>query len=133
MREIFAAAAGLAAASIVPAAALSVIWPLDGDLSARSVAGTFLVLYLYSASAVVVLGLPAFFLLRPFRPGNWWSVTAVGVLLGILAAIVMRLPSHPNLPDFLTMGPLGGASALVFWLIWKRGIGPKNDHDGAKS
>jgi hypothetical protein len=36
----------------------------------------------FSIVYVLVLGFPAFFLLRPYRPGHWWSVAAVGFFIG---------------------------------------------------
>jgi hypothetical protein len=79
MREAVFAIIGLVVASIIPAAFLAGTSPLDGNVDWHSFAGTFGVLYPYSISAVVALGVPAFALLRPFRPGNWWSVAAVGL------------------------------------------------------
>jgi hypothetical protein len=121
MKEMIFAGAGFVVASIIPAAALSLAFPLSGEVSAQSVAGTFAVLYPFAAAAVIVFGLPPFFLLRPFRPGRWWAVLSIGFLLGVCTSIAIRLPSFPDPNDFLTFGPLGAASAFAFWLIWKRG------------
>jgi hypothetical protein len=119
MREIVATVLGFLAASIVPPAVMSIAWPLSGELSIGSVLSTFAVAYPFSAGSVVLFGLPAFLLLRPFRPGHWWSVLAAGFLLGTLVAVVLRIPGQPNPNDFLLTGPLGSLSALVFWLIWR--------------
>jgi hypothetical protein len=94
--------------------------PLDKEEIIRSPLATFALSYPFSAFFVVALGLPTFLLLRPFRPGRWWSVLVVGLLLGGAVAIAVR--GHLYLPDLLLDGPLGSASALAFWLVWRRGL-----------
>ena len=121
MREGVAAAVGFFAASIFPAVVLSVAAPLDGKLSISSAAISFVVAYPFSAAFALLLGIPTFLLLRRFGPGTWWAVLAIGFVLGILVSIMVRLPSQPNPHDFLVDGPLAAGSALVFWLIWRRG------------
>lgn len=118
MRESAVAILGLIVASAVPPAILALTAPLGGELSVGSAVATFEVTYPFSAAAVIVLGLPAFFLLRPFAPGQWWSVFTVGFLLGIVVAIILRLPNLPDPHDFIELGPIGAASALSFWRIW---------------
>ena len=121
MRESAAAAVGFLAASIFPAAVLSVMAPLNGELSISSAAVTFLAAYPFSAAFTFLFGIPTFLLLRRFGPGKWWSVLVVGFLLGALVSVVVRLPGRPNPHDILLDGPLAAGSALVFWLIWRRG------------
>jgi hypothetical protein len=107
MSEPIAVACGLIGAAAVPAAFLSAL-----DLR------WFMIFYIYSLIFVVVLGIPAFFILRPFRPGHWWSVMSAGGLLGVGAELLFRFQSRPYIPELLTFAGLGSASALVFWLIW---------------
>jgi hypothetical protein len=114
------AALGFFAAAAVPAMVLSVLWPLDGHRRLVSIVLSFVIVYPFSAILTVGLGLPAFLLLRPFRPGHWWSVLAAGFLLGVLASIIIRLPGSPNPHDFLVDGPAGALAALAFWAIWVR-------------
>ena len=120
MREVFAIVVGFIVASIVPMAGLSVVTLVEGVYSVGEIAPWFLVLYPFSAAATVLLGLPAFLLLRPFRPGHWWSVSIAGLLLGILVAIILRLPHRPNPHDFPLYGALGALATLAFWGIWRR-------------
>ena len=101
MRQSTATVIGFVAASIFPAAMLSLWAPLSGKLSVGSVVGSFVVAYPFSAVFTVLFGLPAFLLLRRLRPGRWWSVLAVGFLLGIPVGIVIRLPGPPNPNDML--------------------------------
>ena len=127
-RETRAALVGFLVASVIPSAVLSVLWPLGGDWSLASIGISLLVTYPFSAAAVLVFGVPAFFLLRPLRPGHWWSVGSVGFLLGLLVDVVLHLPYwDPFSLEMLTTGILGAASALVFWLIWKRSATSKSE------
>lgn len=122
MRELVFAFIGFAVASVIPAACLAVAFPLGEGFDLPPIAITFAVLYPYSASAIVALGIPAFALLRPLHPGAWWSVAAVGLILGLAVTVILRLPDSPNPKDATILGPLGAASALSFWLIWRRGV-----------
>lgn len=124
MTKITATVVGFVAASIFPAAVLSVWAPLSGKLTIVTVAGSFFVFYHFSAAFTVLFGLPAFLLLRRFAPGRWWSVLGVGFLLGMPVGIVLRLPDLPNPNDMLIYGPLAAGSTLLFWLIWRWGNNP---------
>jgi hypothetical protein len=119
LREVKFAALGFLAAAAIPPVVLAIMSPLGDKLSIASAAGTMVVVFPFSAVAVLALGLPVFLLLRRFRPGTWWSVLIVGFLLGVPVAIAVR--GHLYLRDLLIDAPLAAASALVFWLIWKRG------------
>ena len=125
MRQGTATVIGFVAASILPAAMLSVWAPLSGTPSIASVAASFVVAYPFSAGFTLLLGLPAFLFLRRFAPGRWWSVLAVGFLLGIPVGIIIRLPGPPNPNDMLVHGPLAAGSTLLFWLIWRLGNSSK--------
>jgi hypothetical protein len=133
MKEIGSATVGFIVASIIPAAVLSILWPLDGTHRMNSMLSSFLAAYPFSLVFTLGLGVPAFLLLRPFRPGNWWSVGAVGFLLGSLVGVVLRLPYLPNPHDVVTDGPLGVISTLAFWLIWRRGTKELIDHTQPKN
>lgn len=128
-RELVATAVGFIVAAAVPAALMVYGSPLNGDHAMFSIA-LFLVVYVFALGFVIVLGVPAFLLLRPFRPGRWWSVAAAGGLLGICASALFRF-SWPG-PSDLVMGYLGGLTTLVFWLIWAIGGGVNmKDRDGS--
>ena len=123
--EVIAAAIGFMVASLIPAVIIAVISPLDGVRDIRSILSSALIFYPFAVAFVVLLGLPTFLLLRPFRPGHWWSATIVGFLLGAIVAAVVRLPSFPALRELLQFGSMAALSAVAFWLIWRRSVPQK--------
>lgn len=122
MNEFVATVAGFVVASIIPAAVLSILQHF-GQMRIGSVLYTFVLAYPFSAFFTVVLGLPAFLLLRRFRPGHWWSVSIVGILLGVLVVIILSSAnfSDPDARIFLVYGLTAALSTLVFWWIWRQG------------
>jgi hypothetical protein len=133
MKETDAALIGFGTASVVPAAvmisSMAISLPLSGWYDIGDILGTFALLYMFSLMATVFLGVPAFLLLRPFRPGHWWSVLAAGFILGVIVTVILRLPGQPDPHDFITYGPLGALTVLVFWLIWRRSAPPPRSSD----
>jgi hypothetical protein len=129
MREPFAVAAGFLFAAAVPAIFISVATPLGGERSLYGMSLSLLFFYFTFLPLVVAFGLPAFLLLRPFRPGHWWSVGITGFLLGVLLEVVIRLPYRPNLKEGVYFGFLATMSAVVFWLVWKRNVNPQIKRD----
>jgi hypothetical protein len=114
--EPIAVFCGLIAAATVPAVFLAMQMSPGRSFDLPGIAGWFGVFYFYALGFVLLFGLPAFFVLRPFRPGHWWSVMAVGGLLGMGASWL--LPGRNSAFAVLMSCGLGSASALVFWLIW---------------
>ena len=109
------------AASLLPPIVMALSSPLSGKLSVQGFLGDVMLLYPFSLFAILVLGLPTFLLLRRFAPGRWWWVMPTGFALGMCVAVVIGLPNFPRASGLLQMGLLGAGSALVFWLIWRRG------------
>jgi hypothetical protein len=120
VRENAFASIGFLVAAAIPAAALTASGLFWGPFGTENAVGLFCVLYVYSAMLTILIGLPAFFLFRPFRPGHWWSVSMTGLFLGILTSVILRLPGDPDPHDFILFGPVGAATVFVFWLIWRR-------------
>ena len=105
-----------------------------------------------SLSHVVVLGLPAFFLLRHLRAVTWYSSAAAGFALAcipiglftwplgyppgssashsvngkMVATLVNGIPTVSGWLDWLWgmafMGLLGAVGGLSFWLVWHRAV-----------
>ena len=118
--EIIAVAIGMLVAALIPAIVLSVGWPLDGSRQFQSIIGTFIVALPFAFGAALVLGIPTFFLLRPFRPGSFWSVALVGFCLGALVQFILLYPVQPPLSIVVRYGILGTVSTIAFWSIWRR-------------
>lgn len=97
-----------------------------------------------SGAFVLLLGVPAYFLLRWAKAIKWWSTIGTGFLLGAVpASIFMWPPSYGDLsasvngiptvvngvPTFegwmqflygsFAIGMLGAAGAFGFWLVWR--------------
>ena len=89
-----------------------------------------LIAWSISAAHMIVLGIPAFLLLRRMRMANHWSLALAGFVLGFAPIALMSLadPSmggSSNFFSFLVFGILGAFSALVFWFVWCS-LGPNN-------
>ena len=67
MKQEYRTVLAFLTASIVPALYLAVMYPLSGVHDWRSVLGTFVVFYYFSAAATGLLGLPAFLVLLRFK------------------------------------------------------------------
>lgn len=121
MTELKAAAVGFLVASFIPVVTLMILSAFtEANYSAFSFVDGLLAFYLPTALFVVLFGLPAFVLLRPFAPGHWWSVFAAGFLLGTLVSLVIQ-QGHLFPKPLLIDGMIGGVTALAFWMIWRRG------------
>jgi hypothetical protein len=109
--------AGFLAASIVPALVLSVLAPLSGSHDIESISLTFVLYFQAAMGAVVLFGMPTFFVLRRFAPGKWWMAVTAGLTLSI--PLVLLIPGRPNLAAIAIFAPLTALSALVFRLVWR--------------
>jgi hypothetical protein len=119
MKERYAALLGFVVAPLIPASILSVAYPLSGHREPSDIAASLMVALPFSSIFCMGLGLPAFLILRRFGPGHWWSVAAIGFLLGTVAAFFVSPVLQPMIT--LIYGSIGAATALVFWIIWRRG------------
>ena len=73
--------AGFLAAAVFPTLVLSLSRPFGlvyGDYDLEDFLVSIVVFFPISLVAVVVLGIPAFALLYPFRPGRWWMPVVAG-------------------------------------------------------
>jgi len=100
-----------------------------------------------SASYVLILGVPAFLLLRWLNAIRWWSTLGAGFVLGAVPVAIFTWPLRyaefkssasvdgvqtmidgvPTLNGWFQyiygasfMGACGAAGALAFWLVWRR-------------
>jgi hypothetical protein len=91
-----------------------------------------LILYFYALVASVVLGLPAYLILRRIRAIRWWSTALAGFVIGsvVISLVDPRragvFAAEPSL-GFL-WSTVGALSSFTFWVIWRRGH-PGGAHD----
>lgn len=81
----------------------------------------FPVFYAYSLAAMVLFGMPAFYLGHKTNLIRWWSALVAGTIIGAILAVLIRLPDAVQRQDLVITCPLGALTAVTFWLIWKSG------------
>ncbi|MGO9934312.1 MAG: hypothetical protein ACLPV8_21195 [Steroidobacteraceae bacterium] len=86
----------------------------------------------YSLVVIIVLALPMFVVLRYLKLVNLWSAMIAGLAIGVMVAAFFGLPTHGFVDIFhvnlredavvraLIFGAIGIASALGFWLVWRK-------------
>ena len=77
--------------------------------------GWVLIIYFYTLGATLVIALPAFLILNHFDKITSLSTLFTGFFCGAMMALIFRF-----LNPFVVV-PIGGVSALLFWLIWRWG------------
>jgi hypothetical protein len=92
-----------------------------GNIGYVSSIGLLPATYVFALGVALLIGLPAYLLINRFGKITWWSALLVGVFCGIVGSITYRLPNELRIVDFYLMVPIGGLSALVFWVIWRWG------------
>jgi len=128
VREATFTVLGLAAAAFPIAVLFALTSPglgggIHGDpVTVVALTGLF---YIYSAFFTFLFGVPLFLLLRKLKLVRWWSSALAGAAVGIVVA-KMIIPAGAAAEDhleFLSLCALvGGVSALLFWVIWRRGV-----------
>ena len=118
-----------------------------GYLSMESVVMVAVVVTLVAGATVLLLGVPAFLLLRHWRRDSWWTMALAGALPGSAQALYLDWPNMPGytlqenwhgkfvfiylygeptryawfkLAESMgTYALLGVATALVFYAVWR--------------
>lgn len=121
MKKITATILGFAGAPIIPAIYGAFTTPIARDFEMLRQVPLVLMFYVFALPFIVVFGVPAFLLARYLRLVRWWSAVAVGITIGAIVAILVAIQGTIDIQDFIIFCPLGGASGLTFWLIWKQG------------
>lgn len=75
--------------------------------------------YGYSLMAVLLVGVPTFFIVRYFWKVTVLTVFIAGFVDGILAAILFHPWSYIDARLILEYGLLGMGSAFIFWLVFR--------------
>jgi hypothetical protein len=117
--SVTATVLGFVATSLLPSAYLAVTYPLSADRSFQSVLGWFVVFYFFAAAATVLLGVPAYLILKKFNLVVWWSALGYGTVAGALVSFAVAPNSDPAGHQEFAM--LGGVAGLLFWVIRRAG------------
>ena len=75
------------------------------------------VTYPYAASGMLLLVVPAYFLLRHFNLVRWWSAVAAGVAFGLLFGAMKGPHSVQLLRGPFPMALIGAVAGLAFWRV----------------
>ena len=119
-REAVSTVLGFMAAPIVPGALFAILTPATSNADVVSVVSLLAVGYFFSAMAVLVFGVPSFFLFRHLGLVRWWSALASGCVGGGLVGFIVKLPNGAEPHEILRMGAAGGIAGIVFFLVtWK--------------
>ena len=116
-----AAAVGIFIAPLIASGIGVVLTVSKGGVDIFSALGLGPLFYFFSFLAEIIFGLPVFLLMLRLDLVRWWSVLSVGLFVGGLFAMLLRMPNQVQSNDLMTMVPIGGVSALCFWFIWKNG------------
>lgn len=124
MKESISTILGFLSAVIVSAALLTMyVWQTDtSGLCCRN--GYFLLVLIMQLGASVfaaMIALPAFLFLRRIKLVRWWSAMPVGIIIGIIIAYESAYPKGSDIDRILGWGIIGGISAFVFWVVWRKG------------
>ncbi|MEW9572689.1 hypothetical protein ABQJ54_13095 [Rhodanobacter sp. Si-c] len=145
MRQIVGVIGAVLVAAFVPAIYFGV-----PDQSFRGGVIAFVLALLW----IVLLGLPAFLLLKHRGLVRWWSATISGFFLAALPMAFISWPYHPSVDSGYSawdghkmvnyvvhgvpthdgwvqyfysscgIGLMGAASAVAFWVVWRLAAGP---------
>jgi hypothetical protein len=116
-------------ATLLPAVVFALLTPVGGgsiNTDIRSVLGLTFTFFFFSFGAAVLFGIPLFLLLLRLKLVRWWSALVSGAIVGLLVAVIVRLPNGLDPKDLAVDVPLGALAAVVFWLIGVRGMTPNN-------
>ena len=121
MNQAFRTVLAFSVAPLIPSVYLAVFFPLGGEQDAISVLGSFVVVYLFSITATVLLGVPFYFILRKFNLIRWWSATAGGLLVGTVFLLLITSNAAQDTAGMLRFAMLGASAGFLFWLVWRSG------------
>ena len=109
--------AGCLLASLVAAIAIALATSLRVGQFSLAHLGLVPVFFIFAFVAMILIGLPIYLLLSSMRLVTWWSSLFGGFFGGAIVGLILRLPAPPLPSDFLVTCPVGGLSALAFWLV----------------
>ena len=118
MKSINAPLMGFLLTPLVAAVITAFLSPVGRDESLIAW-GLIPIFYFFAFLATGFLGAPAFFILRYFNLITWWATIIVGIVIGTVVGILLRLPNSQYLNDLIPPMFIGAISAFSFWAIWR--------------
>ena len=112
---------GFIAATVVPVLAASVLNVISGDMGVLVSLGLIPGSLFITALITLVFGVPGFLLLTYINLIRWWTTIGVGIVTGVMVALIFRLPNSIHYNDLKLTVPLGFLAGLSFWSVWKSG------------
>ena len=120
MKKDSAAILGFMATPLFSSIALLII--TDSNLDTLALIGLLPLVYMYTGGITIMFGLPAFIILNYFDKASIYSAMIVGIIAGVIIALVLDFTNGDFSIIFLIkMSFLGGLSGLVFWSFWRLG------------
>jgi hypothetical protein len=124
LKQLHATALGLLCSAAAPAVCLAVLDPIGGR-SLESYFISFFAFFVFTAIAAVAFGLPGFLYFKKRRWIRWWSMTAYGACVGLVALVIFLNTKADRFETVMAFITLGGAAGLVFWMVWRHGDAAK--------
>ena len=117
MKKNVATILGFLIAPLFAAIVFPAIDVVEGDLGLLDAAtyGWVLIFYFYTLGVTLIIGLPVYLLLNRFGKVTWWTALLTGLFCGAVMVFIF------DSMELAVIAPLGGLSALIFWLIWRLG------------
>jgi hypothetical protein len=109
----------LVAAAMPPIVGAFFTLPAQG-FDFGTVAVFAVIAYLLSAAISLVAGVPVYLLLLRSDLVRWWSALGAGLGIGVIVAVLLRLPTLAQPRDILVLGLEGATAGLAFWVVWSR-------------
>lgn len=119
LRNIISGFLGLIVASAMSTTIFAAIGYFRGGASVEELLPFVPLYFLFSLIAATVLGVPMLWVFKHFEIVRWWSSAAAGLIVGMVAAMLIKLPSLPQPISVLSFGLIGAISAIGFWLVWQ--------------
>jgi len=113
--------AAFLAAPLISAILSILLTPTAVSLDGVAILGMLGLFYLVSMSITLLFGVPIYCLFLYLEKINWITCLGGGLSVGVVVGLILHFPTVALFRELSVMGAIGGASGIVFWLIWRSG------------